>query len=297
MQKAPDAFRTISEVAKELDLPQHVLRFWETRFSQIKPMKRGGGRRYYRPDDISLLRGIRHLLYGEGYTIKGVQRILKEQGVRFITEGVDAAGNEKPAPAAPVAPVSPAEPVIASTQEAVVEPSVEVKVPQPIEDTPTQQPSVTQGQQAAVNVGGNSAPQQSAQSASIPNNPNAEIRVDSEAAPFTVTHNVPNHLVDAITTQQSVLESAAEPSQEAEASEEWPYDVLPDTSDAPEDEAIDKKGKSRARGLLKRVKFTSAQDLEKEGSEQSILSDSHMNRLQETLVDLLECKRLLDQIR
>jgi len=82
--KAPDAFRTISEVADELDLPQHVLRFWESRFREIKPMKRGGGRRYYRPDDIDLLRGIRHLLYGEGYTIRGVQRILREQGVKFV---------------------------------------------------------------------------------------------------------------------------------------------------------------------------------------------------------------------
>ena len=84
MDKAPDAFRTISEVADDLDLPQHVLRFWETRFSQIKPMKRGGGRRYYRREDVELLRGIRHLLYGEGYTIRGVQRILKDEGVKFV---------------------------------------------------------------------------------------------------------------------------------------------------------------------------------------------------------------------
>jgi DNA-binding transcriptional MerR regulator len=84
--KAPDAFRTISEVAEDLDLPQHVLRFWESRFHEIKPMKRGGGRRYYRPDDIDLLRGIRHLLYGEGYTIRGVQRILREQGSKFVQE-------------------------------------------------------------------------------------------------------------------------------------------------------------------------------------------------------------------
>ena len=84
MSKGPDAFRTISEVAGELNLPQHVLRFWETRFAQIKPLKRGGGRRYYRPDDVELLRGIRHLLYGEGYTIRGVRRILKEQGARFV---------------------------------------------------------------------------------------------------------------------------------------------------------------------------------------------------------------------
>ncbi len=84
MPKSPDAFRTISEVAEDLDLPQHVLRFWETRFSQIKPMKRGGGRRYYRPDDVDLLRGIQFLLYEEGYTIKGVQRILKENGNKYV---------------------------------------------------------------------------------------------------------------------------------------------------------------------------------------------------------------------
>jgi DNA-binding transcriptional MerR regulator len=84
LNKAPDAFRTISEVADDLDLPQHVLRFWESRFPQIRPMKRGGGRRYYRPEDVELLRGIRHLLYGEGYTIRGVQRILREQGLRTV---------------------------------------------------------------------------------------------------------------------------------------------------------------------------------------------------------------------
>ena len=84
MEKSPDAFRTISEAAEELDLPQHVLRFWETRFSTIKPLKRGGGRRYYRPEDVLLLKGIRHLLYDQGFTIKGVQRILKDQGIRYV---------------------------------------------------------------------------------------------------------------------------------------------------------------------------------------------------------------------
>jgi DNA-binding transcriptional MerR regulator len=96
VEKAPDAFRTISEVADDLDLPQHVLRFWETRFAQIKPMKRGGGRRYYRPEDVDLLRGIRHLLYGEGYTIRGVQRILKDEGVRFV-QAVWKTGAPQPA--------------------------------------------------------------------------------------------------------------------------------------------------------------------------------------------------------
>jgi DNA-binding transcriptional MerR regulator len=84
MDKAPDAFRTISEAAEELDVPQHVLRFWETRFGQIKPMKRAGGRRYYRPADVDLLKGIRGLLYSEGYTIRGVQKILKEEGVAYV---------------------------------------------------------------------------------------------------------------------------------------------------------------------------------------------------------------------
>ena len=79
-KKAPNAFRTISEVADELHIPQHVLRFWETKFAQIKPLKRGGGRRYYRPDDITLLKRISDLLYIQGYTIKGVQRLLREGG-------------------------------------------------------------------------------------------------------------------------------------------------------------------------------------------------------------------------
>jgi len=99
VDKAPDAYRTISEVADDLDLPQHVLRFWETRFGQIRPLKRGGGRRYYRPEDIDLLKGIRHLLYGEGYTIRGVQRIIKESGVKAIQalgRGEGSAALQKP---------------------------------------------------------------------------------------------------------------------------------------------------------------------------------------------------------
>jgi len=82
--KSASAFRTISEVGRELDIPQHVLRFWETKFSQIKPLKRGGGRRYYRPEDIALLRRIRDLLYTDGYTIRGVQRLFRESGVKAV---------------------------------------------------------------------------------------------------------------------------------------------------------------------------------------------------------------------
>ena len=82
--KSPEAFRTISEVSKDLSLPQHVLRFWETKFAQIKPIKRGGGRRYYRPEDIDLLKGIKNLLYNDGYTIRGVQKVIKENGPKNI---------------------------------------------------------------------------------------------------------------------------------------------------------------------------------------------------------------------
>jgi DNA-binding transcriptional MerR regulator len=110
LDKAPDAFRTISEVADDLDIPQHVLRFWETRFSQIKPMKRSGGRRYYRPDDVDLLRGIRRLLYGEGYTIRGVQRILKENGIKSVQSLVGTASPAfAPVRAEPSRPVPPAD--------------------------------------------------------------------------------------------------------------------------------------------------------------------------------------------
>src|SRR6476646_127294 len=84
--KSPEAFRTISEVSEELDVPQHVLRFWESRFAQIRPVKRAGGRRYYRPEDIDLLRGIRSLLYSDGYTIRGVQKILRDRGLRYVAE-------------------------------------------------------------------------------------------------------------------------------------------------------------------------------------------------------------------
>jgi DNA-binding transcriptional MerR regulator len=125
MEKSPDAFRTISEVADDLDLPQHVLRFWETRFPQIKPMKRGGGRRYYRPEDVELLKGIRHLLYDHGYTIKGVQKLLKTNGNKFVAAAASgdlatmealAAQSEAEQPAHS----SPAQPQLQAVQKTVV---------------------------------------------------------------------------------------------------------------------------------------------------------------------------------
>lgn len=135
MEKSPEAFRTISEVADDLEVPQHVLRFWEGKFTQVKPMKRAGGRRYYRPADVDLLRGIRHLLYGEGYTIKGVQRILREQGTAYVVE----AGRARSLPAAPqpqaAEPAEPEPAVVRSaataTQEPVEEPQTEAPPPAP----------------------------------------------------------------------------------------------------------------------------------------------------------------------
>src|SRR5215475_3643660 len=94
-EKSPEAFRTISEVALELDMPQHVLRFWESRFAQVRPVKRAGGRRYYRPEDVDLLRGIRALLYSDGFTIRGVQKILRDRGLRHVAQVGRASGGHE----------------------------------------------------------------------------------------------------------------------------------------------------------------------------------------------------------
>jgi DNA-binding transcriptional MerR regulator len=150
VRKSPEAFRTISEVSEVLDTPAHVLRFWESRFSQIKPVKRGGGRRYYRPQDIDLLRGIRDLLYTEGLTIKGVQKILRERGVRHVVElghlepeadpivnealapeeGAPAAGKQPPEPAPAAAAARPQpEPEAEPEPEPRPEPEAEPEMP------------------------------------------------------------------------------------------------------------------------------------------------------------------------
>lgn len=133
MEKSREAFRTISEVSELLDIPAHVLRFWESKFSQIKPVKRGGGRRYYRPDDINLLRGIRGLLYTDGLTIKGAQKLIKEKGVRHVialgmeseeTRDVLAGVIEKRRAATRAAePASPKQPGLFETPGAGAEPT------------------------------------------------------------------------------------------------------------------------------------------------------------------------------
>ena len=149
MEKTQDAFRTIGEVAEELDLPQHVLRFWETKFTQIRPVKRAGGRRYYRPDDVQLLAAIRILLYSEGYTIKGVQRILKEQGARAVVAASQGAGRPgaRAQAAAPTPKTSATEAVPAQVELsgylAPLEPSVDDHGAAPPAGVESARPGVT----------------------------------------------------------------------------------------------------------------------------------------------------------
>ena len=125
MDKAPEAFRTISEVADELEVPKHVLRFWEAKFAQLKPMKRGGGRRYYRPEDVALLRGIRFLLYNDGYTIRGVQKILREHGPRFVMDHRRMAENEAQDDAMPAREIPDIAAEAAQRRSSLVRPSAE----------------------------------------------------------------------------------------------------------------------------------------------------------------------------
>lgn len=124
-RKAPGAFRTISEVADDLNVQQHVLRFWETKFSQVRPLKRGGGRRYYRPEDVTLLKHIHHLLYTEGYTIKGVQKLLKGQGRQQIIAAQEPENENVPetraASAAPAAPAGGLQKPFNPRQKAILE--------------------------------------------------------------------------------------------------------------------------------------------------------------------------------
>ncbi|PKU25685.1 MerR family transcriptional regulator [Telmatospirillum siberiense] len=128
--KSEAAFRTISEVSEDLDVPQHVLRFWESKFSQIKPLKRGGGRRYYRPEDLVLLKRIRDLLYKDGYTIRGVQKLLRDQSRGQVIadakpEAAMAAVPEEPSPEAPSPASETASVVEAVTQaQLALEPAV-----------------------------------------------------------------------------------------------------------------------------------------------------------------------------
>lgn len=342
LQKAADAFRTISEVAEELDLPQHVLRFWETRFSQIKPMKRGGGRRYYRPDDVNLLRGISHLLYDEGYTIKGVQRILKEQGVRHVTNSVVQGGesaHEVPEAAAGAAPsANKAAPPVESAPAEPVEPKVQAPAQKrkAAAAPPTSKPAVAPAPEPAAVESAPAVPKVASPApAEIPEvvqavsetaPPEVKPPINNTGAPFSLSHNVPAHLVDAITEGKSTVENtpapapvpvppqaalpqaapvpahvapqaaapvappqASPPEQKAEEIIERPADVLPEG-------AADEAGKSGG-GIFGRLKGGGADNELDNAKLDDPISHEDKIRLENTLVDLLECKRLLDQIR
>jgi DNA-binding transcriptional MerR regulator len=137
IEKSEEAYRTIGEVAERLDLPPHVLRFWETRFKEIAPVKRAGGRRFYRPRDVELVAAIRHLLYGEGYTIKGVQRLLKESGTRAVIESARSGAPLRPLPVE--TGEAPPEPPQVFAEEERPEPTLDAPVfaPEPEEPEPT----------------------------------------------------------------------------------------------------------------------------------------------------------------
>lgn len=252
--KGPDAFRTISEVAGDLDLPQHVLRFWETRFSQIKPMKRGGGRRYYRPDDVDLLRGIRHLLYDEGYTIKGVQRILKERGVRFVSDAVDGQGDPEDQSTA-LAPDIP--PAAANGQR--------------------QTPSAAETEQRLADEG-----------------------ASSQAASQHPVAKTPRNLDNAAqgaASQSGALARTAETPGGAGATQAKPA-VAEDMANVPRDILLDDQParKNDSRSIIDKIRGVPESEAP-ENSAPGQLSRDDIRRLQSTLFELLECKRILDRSR
>lgn len=300
-------------------------------------MKRGGGRRYYRPDDLSLLRGIRHLLYSEGYTIKGVQRILKEQGARHVaTQWLDTEDDQVVAqpqgtaaaePAEAVMPQNPAEAVapapipipptavmqpIAQAAEPLVSQSAPVPEAQPATVMPqeTVQQQVQAAPQAPMVGQMTPATPVSAPAAqpavstpvasqltpqpSVVTSPTQAVEQQKQAVmpPFAITHGVPAHLVDAITPATTLIEPIAAQDDDGAGSrsaDAVPADILVDGQ----------KGGSIAKsigmGLLGKITGNEDGDRQKQG--QSILPRGDVERLQATLVDLLECKRLLDQIR
>lgn len=289
MDKSPDAFRTISEVATELDLPQHVLRFWETRFSQIKPMKRGGGRRYYRPEDVELLCGIRHLLYGEGYTIKGVQRILKEQGVRFVmdtwheaemageTNG-DAAGEQAGEGEMPQA-------ATATTTADAAQPQQQAEVPAPHVTARKPEPAVAGNVMSARRVEARTEPRMGAMSEAATPAVQAPADNDSYEEPARVVAEAARPKIRA-TTDEPDTGPLRGPDEDP-----VPRDVLADTPGI-DDEYPAARGSFR---FMERLRGEGRRDGPVDDAQK--LAQDDIRRLQATLFELLECKRILDQAR
>ena len=277
VDKSPDAFRTISEVAADLGLPQHVLRFWETKFSQIKPLKRGGGRRYYRPDDVELLKGIRHLLYGEGYTIRGVQRLLKEHGVRFVAQvwregapqpmGPDRAGGRPPRPDHDVRRGPVAEPELEADGAAYDDGGEdEAGYAEPVEDpagAPYERPR---------------EPRPSAAAMAQRFAPRAldDRLVGRARAPWEGPRPA---------SRVADLPEAARPPRAAQAHGPHP------------DDAADPAARSALGSIMDRFRSAGRPEPEPSASFARALGPDEVRRLQATLFELLECKRLLDQVR
>ncbi len=288
MDKSPDAFRTISEVATELDLPQHVLRFWETRFSQIKPMKRGGGRRYYRPEDVELLCGIRHLLYGEGYTIKGVQRILKEQGVRYVmdiwreSDADDADGSAAPKSAR-------VEPALASRPSAAPEPSGEAP-----EDMPEAGPD--DGPEDGHDGAGDERSGASGPAVQPPAAPavlNRRQDASGDRGAPAAHADAPGPQVspsDAPRGGRGIVQERT-PAVNGNETEPMPRDVLAD------DDVVETAAARSSFRFMERLRGGEGRrdNVPHEAGQQ--LAKDDIRRLQATLFELLECKRLLDQAR
>jgi len=287
VDKSPDAFRTISEVAADLDLPQHVLRFWETRFVQIRPLKRGGGRRYYRPDDVDLLKGIRHLLYGEGYTIRGVQRILKEQGVRFVMN-VWAEGAPQPPPADPRFDDEPVrdepsfddEPV----EDAALPPDDAYSPYAPHHLAPAVPPRPAGEPDFAVPA------VRADPSDAVPSQePTVEMPRDGEGAAAMAQRFAPRLAGEAEAAPPPVDHLAPRP----------PAAVVrppsPPPAARPADAAEPRSGLGQ---FFDRLRPAPGRDVEVPVPRTvQTLSRDEIRRLQSTLFELLECKRLLDQVR
>ncbi|MEW5422468.1 MerR family transcriptional regulator [Amorphus sp. 3PC139-8] len=286
-QKGPEAYRTISEVAAELDLPQHVLRFWETRFGQIKPLKRAGGRRFYRPQDIELLSGIRHLLYSEGLTIRGVQKVLREQGPRHVA----AIGRGQAEPAVAEAPPPRLKPASFS------ENMEEAQSFFPFPDTPHDaQPDLR---------GGISRP---------PALKPAAEESDDDFPVFSGARGkaeVPKRLPE---------RAAKRPADEVELEKDWEEAPAPpmagaaaDPDDAPDDGFESYESEELPKGILRDDAesdtpesgsgFRFLDRLKRDphsarsGGEGTSLSREDVRDLQAALFELLECKRLLDRVR
>lgn len=266
--KSPDAFRTISEVAEDLDIPQHVLRFWETRFSQIKPLKRGGGRRYYRPDDVELLKGIRALLYGEGYTIRGVQRILKEQGLKYVISiGLESDG----APPVKPDPARLARFDQEEDEDRVAPPALDRREPPVSRPAPAPHPE----------LGGRVEP-----TGSDMRRPSAPVPNPAAAPPPAAVR--PAAPMPSPPAVAPLVERAPDP---------LPAGILPPNAPA-RDANRSETGARSAFSFIDRLTGDKRPPAAAEPpAPKGAMSRDDIRKLQSTLFELLECKRMLDQAR